>query len=100
MPQLKKVLTEADLASARGQTRMDLTPYMEIIDEVQRNDGLGGELALNPGESQRTEKRRLSIAAKQRNLKLIWRKPREENLRFVLSEPGSTPPDGRRRRKK
>jgi hypothetical protein len=100
MPQLKKVLTEADLASARGQTRMDLTPYMEIIDEVQRNDGLGGELALNAGESQRTEKRRLSIAAKQRNLKLIWRKPREENLRFVLSEPGATPPDGRRRRKK
>jgi hypothetical protein len=100
MPKLAKVLTEADLASARGQTRMDLTPYMEIIDEVARQGGLGGELALNDGESQRTEKRRLSIAAKQRNLKLIWRKPREENLRFVLSEPGSTPPDGRRRRKK
>src|SRR3712207_8561656 len=52
------------------------TPYMEIIDEVSRQGGLGGELTLNSGESQRTEKRRLSIAAKQRNVKLTWRKPR------------------------
>jgi len=73
---------------------------MEIIDEVAREGGLGGELELTSRESQRTEKRRLSIAAKQRNMKLIWRKPRDNNLRFVLSEPGTTPPDGRRRRKK
>lgn len=100
MPQLAKVLTEADLKSQRGQTRMDLTPYMEIIEEVSRQGGVGGELALGSGESQRTEKRRLSIAAKQRNLKLTWRKPRDGGLRFVLAEPGSTPPDGRRRRKR
>ncbi len=100
MPKLAKVLTEADLTSARGQSRMDLTPYMEIIDEVSRQGGLGGELTLNSGESQRTEKRRLSIAAKQRNVKLTWRKPRDGGLRFVLSNPGATPPDGRRRRGK
>ncbi len=100
MPKLAKVLTEADLTSARGQSRMDLTPYMEIIDEVSRQGGLGGELTLNSGESQRTEKRRLSIAAKQRNVKLTWRKPRDGGLRFVISNPGATPPDGRRRRGK
>lgn len=100
MPKLAKVLTEADLTSARGQSRMDLTPYMEIIDEVSTQGGVGGELTLNSGESQRTEKRRLSIAAKQRNIKLIWRKPRDGGLRFVLSEPGTSPPDGRRRKKK
>jgi hypothetical protein len=100
MPKLAKVLTEADLTSARGQTRMDLTPYMEIIDEVARQGGVGGEVQLGPDESQRTEKRRLSIAAKQRNAKLIWRKPRDGTLRFVLSQPGQSPPDGRRRRKK
>lgn len=100
MPKLAKVLTEADLTSARGQTRMDLTPYIEIIEEVSKQGGVGGEVQLAAGESQRTEKRRLSIAAKQRDMKLIWRKPRDGGLRFVLSAPGSSPPDGRRRRKK
>ena len=100
MPKLAKVLTEADLTSARGQTRMDLTPYIEIIEQVSREGGVGGELQLGSGESQRTEKRRLSIAAKQSSKKLTWRKPRDGTLRFVLSDPGATPPDGRRRRKK
>lgn len=99
MPKLAKVLTESDLTSARGQTRMDLTPYMDIIEEITRQGGVGGELQLGSGESQRTEKRRLSIAAKQRDMKLIWRKPREGGLRFVLAKPGQTPADGRRRRK-
>ena len=99
MPELTKVLTEADLTVARGQSRMDLTPYFEIIDRVQEQQGVGGEIALSSGESQRTEKRRMSIAAKQRNVKLTWRKPREGALRFVLASPGSSPPDGRKRRK-
>jgi hypothetical protein len=77
---------------------MDLTPYFGIIDEVVQQGGVGGEVALSPDESQRTEKRRLSIAAKQREMKLTWRKSREGMLRFVLTPPGSAPPDGRRRR--
>jgi hypothetical protein len=99
MPKLVKVLTEADLRSARGQSRMDLTPYFEIIDQVAKEKGLGGEMALDNGESQRTEKRRLSIAAKQRDMRLTWRKPRDGVLRFVLSEPDATPPDARKRRR-
>lgn len=99
MPQLVKVLTESDLTSSRGQSRMDLTPYFGIIDEVTQHGGVGGEVALLPDESQRTEKRRLSIAAKQRDLKLTWRKPRQGVLRFVLTAPGAMAPDGRRRRK-
>ena len=99
MPELTRVLTEADLTVARGQSRMDLTPYFEIIDQVTRQNGVGGELSLGPDESQRTEKRRMSIAAKQRDVKLTWRKPREGVLRFVLSSPGASPPDGRKRRK-
>jgi hypothetical protein len=76
---------------------MDLTPYFSILDEVAQRGGVGGEVALLTDERQRTEKRRLSIAAKQRALKLTWRKSREGVLRFVLSTPGSVPPDGRRR---
>ena len=98
MPKLVKVLTEADLKSSRGQSRMDLTPYIEVIDEVSKRGGVGGEVALGDDESKRTEKRRLSIAAKQRDMKLTWRKSSEGELRFVLSSPGSQPPDGRKRR--
>lgn len=98
MPELARVLAESDLASSRGQSRMDLTPYFGIIDEVAQQGGVGGEVALLSDESQRTEKRRLSIAAKQRDMKLTWRKSREGMLRFVLTTPGSVPPDGRRRR--
>ena len=99
MPELARVLTENDLASSRGQSRMDLTPYFGIIDEVAEQGGVGGEVTLSPDESQRTEKRRLSIAAKQRAMKLTWRKSREGMLRFVLATPGKAPPDGRRRRR-
>lgn len=99
MPELTKVLSEDDLKSSRGQSGMDLTPYIKIIEEVRSQRGVGGEITLTDEESQRTEKRRLSIAAKQMNLKLTWRKSRDRELRFVLSAPGSVPPDGRRRRK-
>lgn len=97
MPTLTKVLTEEDLKSSRGQSGMDLTRYFEIIDEAMK--GVGGDVSLETEESQRTEKRRLSIAAKQRDMKLTWRKSAEGRLRFVLSKPGGAPPDSRRRRR-
>lgn len=78
---------------------MDLAPYLEIIDSIKGQDGVGAELTLTPDESQRTEKRRLSLAAKQRGFKLTWRKAREGGLRFVLSAGGSPAPGGRKRRK-
>lgn len=99
MPKLDKVILESDLSSARSATGMDLAPYLEILEKVTRDGGVGGEVTLMPEESQRTEKRRLSVAAKQRGMKLTWRKSGQGRLRFVLSNPGSPPPDGRRRRK-
>ncbi len=98
MPQLTKVLTEADLRAARARPVMDLTPYLEVIDSITRQGGVGGEAALSDNESQRTEKRRLSLAAKQRGLELTWRKSPPGQLRFVLSAPGQQVPGGRRRR--
>ena len=98
MPKLAKVLTDADLRAARARPVMDLTPYLEVIDSITRQGGVGGELVLSPDESQRTEKRRLSLAAKQRNLVLTWRKSSPGQLRFVLSAPGEQAPGGRRRR--
>ena len=99
MPQLDKVIMESDLTSSRSSTGMDLAPYLEILDRIREESGVGGEVSLLGDESQRTEKRRLSVAAKQRGLKLTWRKSPQGRLRFVLSGEGAPPPDGRRRRK-
>ncbi len=99
MPSLDKVIMETDLTSSRSPGGMDLAPYLDILDKIREDSGVGGEVSLASDESQRTEKRRLSVAAKQRGLKLTWRKSQQGRLRFVLSGQGAPPPDGRKRRK-
>ncbi|MER3419237.1 MAG: hypothetical protein C4290_01355 [Chloroflexota bacterium] len=99
VPQLVRVLKEEDLRSQRAPAGLDLGRYLEIIDSIIEQGGVGGEIMLQEGENQRTEKGRLTRAAKQRGMKLTWRKPRNGALRFVLSSLGAPPPDGRRRRR-
>jgi hypothetical protein len=96
MPELARVLTEEDIR-ARGPMRMDLTPYLAIVDEVA-GGGVGGELTLDEDENQRATKRRMSLAAKERGYDLTWRKSRDRELRFVLARPGEPRPGGRPRR--
>ena len=97
MPELARVLTQEDLRRAEPSSRLDLSPYLTIIDEVT-SGGVGGVLTLEEGESQRAEKRRLSTAAKQRGYDLTWRKSQDGELRFVLARPGEARPGGRPRR--
>ena len=99
MPTLAKILTESDLTRSRAQTGLDLGPYLDIIESVSGGSGVGGEVQLTPSESQRTEKRRLTLAAKQKGFSLTWRKSPQGVLRFVLSRAGSLPPGGRKRRR-
>ena len=98
MPQLARVLREDDLRGGGHTSRMDLTPYIGLLETVRAQDGLGGMLTLEEGESQRTEKRRLSIAAKQQGYKLQWRKSGPGELRFVLAQDGQPMPGSRKRR--
>ncbi len=98
MPQLARVLREDDLRGGGQTSRMDLTPYIGLLETVRAQEGLGGMLTLDEGESQRTEKRRLSIAAKQQGYKLQWRKAGPGELRFVLAEDGQPMPGSRKRR--
>lgn len=77
---------------------MDLSPYLDIIERVRSEGGVGGEVTLHDDESKRSEKRRLSIAAKELGTKVTWRKAEDGVLRFVLSEPGQPVPGGRARR--
>jgi len=97
MPQLVRVLTADDLTRAEAGAHLDLTPYLAIIDAVSQG-GVGGELTLDEGERQRTEKRRLSLAAKAQGYQLTWRTAPAGALRFVLSRPGEPRPGGRPRR--
>lgn len=97
MPSLVKVLKEDDLKAQRAPSGLDLAAYLDIVDAIQGQGGLGGEVNLSGDESQRTEKGRLTRAAKQRGYKLTWRKSPAGVLRFVLSDPGTPPPDGRKR---
>ena len=98
MPELTKVLTESDVTAQRARAAMDLAPYLQIVELIMRQGGVGGEVTLSGSESQRTEKRRLSLAAKQSGHQLTWRKAPKGQLRFVLSAPGEPAPGGRRRR--
>ena len=98
MPQLARVLREEDLRGGTNTSRMDLTPYIGLLEAVRSQDGLGGLLTLDEGESQRTEKRRLSIAAKQQGYRLQWRKSGSGELRFVLAQDGQPMPGSRKRR--
>ena len=99
MPQLTRVLTEEDVRRRQPGRNIDFTPYMELLDTVQAQGGVGAQLSLAEGEKQRTEKRRLSLAAKERGLKLTWRKSDAGELRFVLSGEGEPTPGGRPRRR-
>ncbi len=96
MPALARILTEEDLRTTRT-LRMDLALYVAIIDEVH-GGGVGGILTLADGENRRAEKRRLSLAAKERGYTLTWRKNQPGELCFVLSRPGEARPGGRARR--
>jgi hypothetical protein len=99
MPELTKVLTVEDLQPQQRGIKLDLTTYVEMIDSVTREGGVGATVQLGEDESQRTEKRRLSQAAKRQGYQLVWRKASPGTLRFVLATEGEPAPGGRKRRK-
>lgn len=99
MPQLAKVLTEDELRRSGSSVQMDLTPYLGLLETIRAQDGVGGVIRLVDGESQRAEKRRLSIAAKQLGYRLRWRKAADpDELRFVIAREGEPMPGARTRR--
>jgi hypothetical protein len=98
MPELTKVLTSEDLQRRGGVTSLDLSPYVAIIAGVREQSGVGGVLTLGEDESQRTEKRRMSMAAKQLGVQLTWRSSAAKQLRFVVNEHGQPVPGSRARR--
>jgi hypothetical protein len=99
MPELTKVLTTEDLQRRGAISALDLASYVAIIAGIREQGGVGGVLTLGEEERQRTEKRRMSMAAKQLGLQLTWRSSSPGQLRFVLSEAGQPVPGSRPRRR-
>ena len=97
MPELTRVLTEEDLKARVRTSQLDLSSYMELLSTVKQQ-GVGGIVTLGEDEQQRTEKRRLSLAAKQQGYNLTWRRSDPGQLRFVLAEEGQRAPGSRQRR--
>ncbi len=98
MPQLDREFTEEDLSRRSPTGGLDLSAYMDIIDNIREQGGVGGSLSLSEDENQRTEKRRMSVAAKERGLTLVWRKAPDRQLRFDLAEEGKPAPGARQRK--
>src|SRR5215203_4522483 len=99
MPTLANVLQEADLRRKVGSaSSLDLGPYLEMVDAILAEGGVGGTIMLAPEEHQRVEKGRLTRAAKERGRALVWRKAPDGELKFVLAEPDGPVPGARRRR--
>src|SRR3712207_435190 len=98
MPELTRVLSEEDLRARARANQLDLSAYMELLSTVREQNGVGGVVTLSDDEQQRTEKRRLSLAAKQQGARLIWRRSDPGQLRFVLAEEGQPAPGSRTRR--
>jgi len=66
----------------RPKGSLDLTTYLEFVREL--NPGEGGELILQEGESPRTIKRRLSMAATRLKRNIRWRHSQDGVLRFEV----------------
>ena len=55
MPQLTKVITEEELTRRQSTGGIDLSAYMDIIDSIREQGGVGGSLSLSQDENQRAE---------------------------------------------
>jgi hypothetical protein len=88
MPTLSRILTEADFQRKPYGAALDLTAYIDLLESVSRDGGVGAVVTLSEGEEQRTEKRRLSVAAKRQGYQLKWRTAQPGTLRFVLAPEG------------
>lgn len=97
MPQLIHTITREEIKEK--VTQIDLTPYTTILETIQQAGGVGGDVTLEPGEDQRTQKRRLSLAAKELDLNLVWRKSDTGQLKFVIASAGEPIPGSRKARK-
>lgn len=90
MPQLIRHFDSGDFGRrGKGMLRMDLTPYRAFLADLAL--GKGGILELEDGEDQRVVKRRLSMAATERDARVKWWSAPAGQLRFQLVQRQKEP---------
>jgi hypothetical protein len=98
MVKLGKVISLNDLAARKKRPVMDYSAYFFMIEQIIKDSGCGGMADLDEGDNARTERRRLSLAAKQLGYNLAWRKSEPKTLKFVIWKDGEKRPGGRRKK--
>ena len=84
MPRFVKKLSAEDYRRrGGGTTKLNLAPYLEILEGL--SVGEGADVAIDDGEKQRVVKRRFSIAAGQLGYSIKWRSAAQGQLRFQLA---------------
>ena len=61
----KQQLTKEDFERRQPISRIDLSEYMDVINQAVAGEGTGGVVELDDPEQKRTEKRRMTLAAKE-----------------------------------
>jgi len=86
--QLQQTLSHAEVASAQRTTKtaVDLTPYLQVIDQLLDTGNPGAVIGLDEGDDEKAIRRGLTAAAKMRSQDLRYRRSTEGTLKFVLSE--------------
>lgn len=95
MVRLVKTMSQDELQRRRrSTTKIDLGPYRDILDGL--SVGEGALIELEPGETQRVVKRRLTMTAGELGYAARWMSAPDHQLRFRLVErketPEATPP--------
>ena len=77
-----RILEPSELKRTPQPTKVDLSPYREILLSIPEGGGL--DVTLEDGESSRTIKRRFTTASKELGKKIAYRSTKEGNFRIVL----------------
>lgn len=83
MPKLEKLSpTEVEKLRRRKTRTQDLSQYFAFLDGLR--PGEWGRVTLDPGESQRAIKRRLTTAGKQKSMELKYKAGKGEEGQIIF----------------
>jgi hypothetical protein len=95
MPKLIASRSAEEFKTQIRASNIDLSFYIDELQELQTDGKVEGTWELLEEETQRVEKRRFTVAAKQMGLATAWKTAPEGELRLVLAPIGEPLPGSR-----
>ncbi|MBI2942466.1 MAG: hypothetical protein HYY04_18715 [Chloroflexi bacterium] len=83
MVSFRRVPPEEAAQYAQRKARVDLSSYREFLSSLKSGDW--GEVRLDPGEKKPTVKRRLTVAAKEADHDITYKRSDEHHIRFQVA---------------